>query len=291
MHKFSKHILSVVAAIVLVAAVIALVADLPKTQTPDFASADAFVRHLELIVPVLLREHGVPGAAVGLLRDGEPYYLQGFGFADAAAEAPITPRTLFNVGSISKTVTAWAAMRLSETQRLDLDSSLADVVDRWPWPETHQDEKGSRNITARLLLSHRAGLGAHAVPEILPWEPLPSLEDWLGSGEVSIETPPGTAWEYSGGGYALLELAIESLTKQRFAPFVRDEILEPLGMRRSTLDFPAGVHDLARPHAAGKPIPSTAGFSVIGRRGKPARLLGATALQDRRSDAEAHFDR
>ena len=96
---------------------------------------------------------GVAGAVIVLLRNGEPVWTEAFGMADPERGLPMTEDALFRVESLSKPVTAWGAMRLTETGRLDLDASAADCLRRWRPPE------GTPPFTARQLLSHSAGTG------------------------------------------------------------------------------------------------------------------------------------
>jgi CubicO group peptidase (beta-lactamase class C family) len=95
----------------------------------------------------------VAGAVVVLIEGGAPVWTGSFGMADPATGRPMGPDALFRVESISKPVTAWGAMRLAETGRLDLDAPIGDCLTRWHLPD------GAARITPRDLLSHSAGIG------------------------------------------------------------------------------------------------------------------------------------
>jgi len=193
------------------------------------------------VVPALLEEHAVPGAAVALVRGGEVAWADGFGMADVAAKRPVTADTIFNIGSISKVVTAWGVMRLVERGELDLDAPVSGHLTRWTFPESPYDSSG---VTARRLMSHTAGLSMHSIPGFEVPKPLPELEQILSGdyeGSVYTEggtpvvqlTPPGTEWRYSGGGTVLLQLLVEEITKKPFADYMSAEVLVPLGMADS----------------------------------------------------------
>ena len=237
---------------------LALSSSLPASE-PDRESdresdrdVAAFARHLEETVPALLVESGVPGAAVAVVHGGRTAYLSGFGLADRETGVRVGPDTMFNVGSISKTITAWGVLSLVDAGRLGLDSPVASLLDTWPLAETAPPPA----MTVRNLLDHTGGLSTPSVPEYLPWEPIPSLTSWLGtSGEVHLASTPGTTWAYSGAGYSLLQLAVESASGMPFEDYFQESILEPLGMTASTFLQRHSGHPLARPHEEGRQIP------------------------------------
>lgn len=191
---------------------------------------DAFVAHLEEMLPALLHMTDVPGAAIALIEDGEVINLLGFGSADGDGK-PIRPATVFNVGSISKSVTAWGIMRLVEDGVLDLDGPVSRYLPGWR-PAGDFDLE---SITIRRLLSHTAGLSMPSVPEYGAADERPSLSNAV-LGEASaieLTASPGAAYQYSGGGYMVLQLVIERVTGKVFADYMTSEVLRPLGMTSS----------------------------------------------------------
>tara|TARA_B100000676_G_scaffold256234_1_gene263454 strand:- start:77 stop:1441 length:1365 start_codon:yes stop_codon:yes gene_type:complete len=151
--------------------------------------------------------------------------------------------TLFPTASFSKWITALVVMSLVEENRLDLDAPVSQYLSRWQLPSSEFDND---RVTIRRLLSHTAGLtdglgfGDYESGEILP-----SIEDELsnprasGGSEVKIVVgrEPGSEFLYSGGGYLILQLLVEEVTKVEFADYVTRAVLHPVGMNRSTYEF------------------------------------------------------
>jgi CubicO group peptidase (beta-lactamase class C family) len=185
---------------------------------------------------------GVAGVVIVLLRNGEAVWTGAFGMADPGRGVPMTEDALFRVESLSKPVTAWGAMRLEETGRIDLDARAADCLRRWRPPE------GTPAFTARQLLSHTAGVGLGDFTErYAPGIVLPGLPDHLDR-DFEMISAPGVRFAYSDTGYNLLELMIEDCAGEDFAVILSREVFGPLGMQTATyawpgLDTPVG-HDL-----------------------------------------------
>lgn len=226
--------------------------DEPFDLSPLAAKVDAAAERA-------IREGFVPGGAVALIEGGEVTLMRGYGFADGDTGHPVTPETIFQIGSISKTVAAWGVTHLVEAGEVELDAPIESIVTRWRLPESEFD---ASEVTIRRLLSHTAGLSVHGYPGHGPVEVLPSIEESL-SGEphsttaVRIVTDPGSAWSYSGGGYTLLQLAVEELSGESFEAYLEREVLDPLGMSSSRYGSPRDPERFARAHFAyGEALPS-----------------------------------
>jgi CubicO group peptidase (beta-lactamase class C family) len=198
------------------------------------ALVDVFERELER----LLRRDRVPGAAAAIVHRGEVVWERSLGLADRGTGAPVDADTVFQVASLSKPVTALGILLLAQDGRLDLDRPVWDYIESWRPPASAHD---SSAVTARLLLSHRAGVGVHGYPGFAPDRELPSLLESLagangGAGAVELVSAPGGAVLYSSGGYSLLQLLVEEVTGEPFAAFMGRRVLEPLGMTRSSFE-------------------------------------------------------
>jgi len=231
----------------------------------------------------------VPGVSVAVLHGGVIEWSKGYGVTHADG-APVTADTLFQAGSISKPVTALAALRLVQQNRLTLDGDVNEQLKGWQI-STPRGE----HVTLRELLSHTAGTTVHGFPGYAAGVPVPNVEDVLAgrppanTEPVLVDTPPGSAWRYSGGGYTIVQKLIGDVTGRPFAEVLRDEVLRPAGMTHSSfaqpLD-PASLAHAAWPHdEAGTPV--TAGphtypeLAAAGLWSTPGDLLRyAVAVRD-----------
>lgn len=224
-------------------------------------TAEGFAEELDWWVPQLLEDNGVPGLAVALIENGKTVWMSGYGVADVVSGRPVDPNsTVFQVASISKTLVAWTVMDMVEDGLLDIDAPIETYLSRWSFPEGPFE---SQAVTARRLLSHTAGTSVYGYPGFEPDAELPTLEESLqgrlsGQSRVEIEVKPATRWRYSGGGFTVLQLAIEELTGQPFADVVQSRVLDPLGMTSSSFLWRDDLHErTATPYGKeGGPLPN-----------------------------------
>jgi CubicO group peptidase (beta-lactamase class C family) len=208
-------------------------------------------------VPGYLEQYSVPGAAIAVIRGGKVCSLQGFGVADVAVRRPVTADTLFNVGSISKNLTAWGVLHLVDRHELDVDRPINEYLHRWQVPA---GSFSAQLVTARRLLSHTAGISSHGYSGSDAASPAPAIEDILngktGAGAVSLVAIPGATFSYSGANYLILELAIEEISGEPFERYMREAVFLPLGMRHSSFEIAQDSAIRATPHdAASKALP------------------------------------
>lgn len=216
----------------------------PSVVRGDFASIE---RHLVQELRDAANDKRFGSAALALLHDGKIAAKHGFGVANLETQAPVkTDQTLFRVASVSKAVTAWGVMKLVEEGKLSLDEPVMRHLTRWRFPGS---EEYRDRVTVRHLLAHTAGLDdGLGYGGFSPGEYVQSLEESLTLpkdstvGEprpIRVVREPGTAMAYSGGGYTILQLLIEEVTKRPFADYIKDSVLTPLGMTRSSFDLDA----------------------------------------------------
>ena len=199
-------------------------------------TGNQFANEVDNKIPQLLQDFAIPGAALVIIENGKIVLQKCYGYADIEKGIKVTPQTGFNIGSISKTVAAWGVMKLVQEGKIDLDAPAETYLTRWHLPESEFDSDG---VTVRRLMSHTAGLSLPSVSAGLSYDNLPTLVEWLngkneGLGPVEIILEPGTKWEYSGGGYGVLQLIIEEVSGQNFEDFMQAQILNPLGMTNSS---------------------------------------------------------
>lgn len=201
------------------------------------ADPPAFAQIIEREVPALMKEAKIQGAAVGLIVDGKLVFARGYGYADHAGKVRTTPDTVFVAASLSKPIASWVTMRLVEQGRVQLDRPVAEMVSPWPLAQNQFDY---RQITIRRLLSHTAGTTLGGYQGWLDYKELPTLEESLagktnGRGAVELFAPVGAKFQYSGGGYTLMQLAIERTTGRKYADLARELVFQPLGMKHSSV--------------------------------------------------------
>lgn len=214
---------------------------------PTAASATesaSFVEELDRSLPAHMQRYNVPGVSVALIEDGQIVLLKSYGLADKAANVPMTPDTIHQVASISKSLTAWGVMKLVDEGLFDLDEPVGTYLTRWHIPPSPFDDSG---VTIRRLLDHTAGISLSGYGAGTPvGEPLPRLEASLsgetrGCGAVELIRQPGEAFMYSGGGYTILQLVVEEVTGQSFATYMSQSVLKPLGMESSTFTWSPAI--------------------------------------------------
>lgn len=184
------------------------------------------------------KNNRVPGIAYGILIDGQLVHTGFPGVRERTGQTPVTMDTVFRIASMTKSFTALAILKLRDEGKLGLDDPAERYVPELAslkYPTTD-----SPKITIRHLLSHSGGF-----PEDNPWgdQQLAVTDDefttLLKSG-IPFSTAPGTAYEYSNYGFAILGRIVTRVSGTPYADYVRTRILQPLGMSATTLE-PAAV--------------------------------------------------
>ncbi len=216
---------------------------------------------LESFVRLLMRRYGTPAVSVAVVKGGRVAYARGFGYRDVASLLPATPRTIYGIGSITKSFTALAVLKLVERGLASLDDPVEKYV-----KGVNLAHHGAR-VTLHHLLTHTSGIPALGYAEALiygivppgvkPPYPVVTPDDvvsFLRGATSWADAPPGKTFSYLNEGYVLLGKVVEAASGRRYEDFVRDEILKPLGMSRSY--FSRGEveadGDVATPYAFGK---------------------------------------
>jgi len=178
----------------------------------------------------------VPGVGVAVINDGRIEWAKGYGRV-AVGEGPVDAATIFQAASIGKIVTAMTVLALADRGGLDLDRDVNEDLVSWRLPASAISQ--GEAVTLDRILSHTAGLTVHGFGGYTPGEELPTLRQMLdgetpaNSGAVRIDSKPGTAMRYSGGGYLVAQQLIEDVTGRPFEDVVEELVLRPLGMTRT----------------------------------------------------------
>lgn len=200
-------------------------------------SMEDFKKEMDERVPKWQQTYGVPGVAIGIIHDGRIAHTLTYGYADKKKEVPIDNDTLFQAGSVSKSLASWGILHLADEGRLSLDAPVEKYLKGWKLPNS---EFNNDEVTIRRLLSHTAGLSPHkGYLGVAPGKPLYSIKESLsGKGwfndPVQITNKPGKEAIYSGVGYSILQLVIEEVTEMPFDRYMEEQIMKPLGMKSSS---------------------------------------------------------
>lgn len=190
-----------------------------------------------------------PGVSIAVINDGKIEWARGFGVT-ALGGPPVTPETLFQAASISKPVSAVSVMQLVERGKLDLDTDVNKYLKRWQLPAS--EFTAQQKVTLRGLLTHSAGTTVHGFLGYAAGERVPDLVQILdgvppaNNAAIRVDKTPGQSSRYSGGGYQVMQLVMEDTTGRDFADYMRQHVLEPLGMKQSTFQQPLPEKLLAR---------------------------------------------
>jgi CubicO group peptidase (beta-lactamase class C family) len=233
------------AALVLISAVAAAQAPRPAgSAAPTGFTDPQRLARLATAYPAidsLMREFAershVPGIAYGIIVDGRLAHVGTAGTRELASHAPVDTATVFRIASMTKSFTAVAILQLRDAGRLSLDEPAERYL-----PELaglHYPTTDSPKITIRHLLSHSAGF-----PEDNPWgdQQLAVTEEQMARmlrGGIPFSTAPGTNYEYSNYGFAILGRIVANVSGQPYSRYVAEHVLKPLGMKATTLESSA----------------------------------------------------
>jgi CubicO group peptidase (beta-lactamase class C family) len=199
----------------------------------------------------LMEVYKVPGLSVAVVDNFKIVWAKAYGVTEAGGATPVTTKTLFQAGSISKPVAATGALYLVEHGKLSLDEDVNRKLVSWKVPENEftKDQK----VTLRRLMSHSAGLSVHGFPGYAVDEPVPTLvqifngEKPANTAPIRVDLVPGTKSRYSGGGITIEQQLVIDVTGEPFPKFMRETVLDKIGMLDSTYEqpLPAGRAVLA----------------------------------------------
>jgi len=217
---------------------------------------------IELDLERLMKLNNDPGLSVAVIDGYRIAWAKAYGTTEAGGKDPVSTRTLFQAGSISKPVAATGMLALVEAGRLSLDEDVNLKLKSWKVPgnEFTRDEK----VTLRRLASHTAGLTVHGFPGYDVDERVPTLVQIL-DGEKPANTPairvdlvPGTRVRYSGGGVTIEQLLMSDVAGKPFPELMRETVLAKIAMADSSYAQPLEPQWAARTacgtYAGGKPV-------------------------------------
>lgn len=216
----------------------------------EAGNKEAERRKAQYSIEELMKKYRVPGVTVVMFENFEIAWSREYGMAHIEEDVKVTPVTTFQAGSISKPVSALAAMIALEGEKFELDVPINSLLTSWQLPENELTE--TRAVTPRMLLSHTGGTSVHGFGGYDPGTEIPTLPELLdgkgNSGAVIVDLEPFTQWRYSGGGTTIMQLAMEDLHAEEFETILDRTVLGPLAMTSSTFRQPIEKDDA--PNAA-----------------------------------------
>lgn len=213
------------------------------------------IRAFDDLVFTKMSETKIPSVAVSVIEDGKVVHSRGFGFKDTAGALPATERTLYGIGSLTKSFVALSVARLVEAGKMDFHDPVTKFLPL--------RQKAFENVEVHHLLSHSSGIPGLGSLEVLlfqafgeyhHWLPISSLGD-MGSfmSEVDdwVEASPGQKYFYLNEGFVLLGEVVSKASGMPWERYLKDEILTPLKMNRTFIQKEdiANDGDLAVPYA------------------------------------------
>jgi CubicO group peptidase (beta-lactamase class C family) len=216
------------------------------TAIPVTGTAVAELASFDRVLTDLMKKWGIPGGAIAVVKDGRLVLARGYGYSDAVAKEPVAPDALFRIASVSKPITAVAILRLAEQGKLDLDARAFAMLPNLTPPSGSTVDPRLADITIRQLLSHLGG-----------WDRDRSYDPMFRSSQIAqalgtaapasvesvirymrgqpLDFTPGERYAYSNFGYAVLGRIIERVAGKPYGTYVRESVLQPMGITRMFL--------------------------------------------------------
>jgi CubicO group peptidase (beta-lactamase class C family) len=185
------------------------------------------IPELDHLIRSAMAREDIPGLAIAVVHDDRVVWNEGYGVANSFTGRTLLADTPFEAASLGKPVTAYAALKLVEEGRLDLQRPLSSYLTKqFLAPSPYRDE-----ITARHVLTHTSGLSNNIMETVH---------------EIAFQ--PGTRFQYSGVGFMYLQRAIEGITHQPFNDFMTQTVFAQLGMGSTSYFLSFGDGRIARGH-------------------------------------------
>lgn len=184
-----------------------------------------------------MKFYKVKGLSIAVIHNYKIEWAKGYGFANDAEKIPVTTKTLFEPGSLSKSVNALALMQMVQGKKIDLFTDINPYLHTWKFP--YDSVSKGKKITLANLLSHTAGLGVHGFGGYKQGDSLPNIQQILNgtkpanSAAVRSIFEPNKKMEYSGGGTMISQLLLMDISKKAYDTYLTEHILQPLQMTNS----------------------------------------------------------
>lgn len=182
-------------------------------QKDSDRNLDEIISFLLTKTPKMMSLVDVPGVAIAIIENSEVVWSKGFGITDYQSKNPVTDNTIFEAGSLSKPIFAYAVLKLADQGLIDLDKSLSSYL-----PVKYILDDQIDQITARMVLSHTTGFPL--------W--------WLEEENLKIYFKPGEKFSYSSEGFVYLQNVVETIVEKPLNELMKKQVFEPLHMANSS---------------------------------------------------------
>lgn len=189
-----------------------------------------------------MKLYNVKGMSIAVIENNQIAWAKAYGWADESEKRPMTTETLFEPGSISKSLNAVGILKLAQDKKVDLYTDINTYLTSWKFP--YDSLSKGKKITLAEILSHNAGLTVHGFPGHNINSQIPTVIQVL-DGKSPAVTPavrsefePGLKFQYSGGGTTISQLILTDLTGKTYDEWMYENVLKPIGMTHSSYAIP-----------------------------------------------------
>ncbi|MFX1389599.1 MAG: serine hydrolase domain-containing protein [Promethearchaeota archaeon] len=201
-----------------------------------------------------MEDYKVPGISIAIISNYEIEWVKSYGIKDVRKNENVSIDTIFEAGSISKSLTAMAVLHFFEKGMLDLDEDINSILKSWKLPENKFTKE--KKVTLKHLLTHTSGINLPDSMFSYKDNFIPTLEQVLNGESPALNDPvevifsPGTNHQYSNHGFLIIQKLLEDISGKKFPEIMREVVFEPLEMNNSTFNYPSVEikNSLAIPH-------------------------------------------
>lgn len=189
-----------------------------------------------------MERYKIRGLSIAVVHNYKVEWARGYGLMDTSTKLPVTIQTLFQAGSISKSLNSVGVLKLVQDKKLDLFTDINNYLQSWKFP--YDSVSKGKKITLANLLSHSAGLSIHGFPGYERNDTIPKLQEILdgklpaNTKAVRSEFEPGLKYQYSGGGTTISQVIVQDITHQPYDEYMWNNVLKPMGMTMSSYAQP-----------------------------------------------------
>ncbi|SHE74906.1 serine hydrolase [Pedobacter caeni] len=189
-----------------------------------------------------MKHFGVPGLSIAVIKNSKVVWAKSYGIVDRGTKQPVTNQTLFQAASISKPVSAYAALKEVERGKINPEENVNTYLKSWKLPDNQFTKE--KKVNLKHLLSHSGGLTVGGFAGYPVSEKIPTLTEVLdgkkpaNSPAIRVDKVPGGTFRYSGGGYCVMQQMLIDLEGKPFPQIMDELVLGPLGMKNSSYRQP-----------------------------------------------------